>query len=81
MLESLAISMRHTCSDEREVALYKLIGSLPRVRHLTLDLDVLERPRVPRVRILMDNDYLGNRHMAENLEALADHDLFCDTEY
>jgi hypothetical protein len=51
-LEKLTIKIKRSRGDAQEVANYKAIGALPRLRHLNLDLDasdldLLQRPREP----------------------------------
>ena len=45
LLEKLAISMRRTYGDAQEVKSYRLLGSLPKLQCLTLDLDVSDLQR------------------------------------
>lgn len=45
-LEELAIEMRRSRGDASEVALYRALGRLPRLRRLTLDLDASPAPLV-----------------------------------
>lgn len=77
VLENLAISIRRTYGDGQEVALYRALGSLPKLQHLTLDLDVSEAQCVPIEPTPEDSDDEASQvWIPFDVHALPDHDLF-----
>jgi hypothetical protein len=56
LLESLAISIQRTYGNAREVALYRALGSLPKLQHLALDLDVSDFQQLPDKPLPEDSD-------------------------
>lgn len=60
-LEKLTIKIKRSKGDAQEVAQYRAIGALPRLRHLYLDLDasdleLLQRPETPKENFEARND-------------------------
>lgn len=84
LLETLAISIRRTYGDAREVASYRALGSLPKLQHLKLDLDVSEVQRVPGKPTPEDSDDDDDDEFKEGWmipfdpRALPNHALLCE---
>jgi hypothetical protein len=56
LLEKLAISIQRTYGNAREVASYRALGSLPKLQHLTLELDVSDLQQLPDEPLPEDSD-------------------------
>ncbi|CAI7595878.1 unnamed protein product [Penicillium pancosmium] len=84
LLRKLAISMRRTYGDAREVKSYRLLGSLPKLQHLSLDLDVSDLQRdVSNIQGLLgedmwpedsDDDEFSEGWIPFDMEALPNHE-------
>lgn len=84
LLERLAISMRRTYGDAQEVKSYRLLGSLPKLQFLTLDLDVSDVQRdvsniqgIPGEEVWpedSDDDEFGDGWAPFNMRVLPNHE-------